>query len=690
MLGVPLHSRPLLLNEWPPRGTALRGTTLGFHLQPRGGPARYHAEFGVTPHLYRTFRPIPLEISDGRHTLCADWACEVRETQLTPSELEHIDNGGLLWYNLKCKVTQHCVEGRYDEILRVAAGVVAAAAPAYVLVCINHEWDHHLTDAPADSQGRCPAPGSDDCTSGDNMRALYGRVQRIFDEAGATNAVWVVDYSTHAGADTHAKVEATWPIHRDGYPNHQYEQARVDAVFFNCFLQAYRAQNRGSNPMIELMYEAYRYHATNPLYKHLPLGLGAWGVHDWEPSYPRVDARLSRASWERYTTSGLQTLRRVADNIATAAASPAAPPAHAHEASAYPMPRLMALVYYDSKRSAIRGAPTFDCADCGDHRKTAAAVDAYRDLLRSPLFTALDAHVRSYDRPAPSPPPSPALPPPPAAPPPSAPPRPPTMSPSQAPASALPPSPLPPPPEPPSPPPPPPPPPPPLPAPPSPPPSPPPAAPPLPPSPVPPPTPLPPPPRIQSPAPPPPDEPPPSPSPPPPPPPAPLWPPVLPPPALVLSNLARGETALADASRAIGLSSGGAPLLEAALMLALLSLCVACCGASGCACAVASWLRRRRAVRRGARLVDEPPPSSGGDHPPDGGGGGGDEAATTTSGGRKPRGGRGGGAWGGGRAAVGPAPTATIERERVSSPELSGAATSREVELSRLFAHSMD
>ena len=78
------------------------------------------------------------------------------------------------------------------------------------------------------------------------MRALYGRVQRLFDEAGATNAVWVVDYSTHAGAATHADVEATWPVHRAGYPNQQYEQARVDAVFFNCFLQAYRAQRARS------------------------------------------------------------------------------------------------------------------------------------------------------------------------------------------------------------------------------------------------------------------------------------------------------------------------------------------------------------------------------------------------------------------------------------------------------------
>ena len=62
------------------------------------------------------------------------------------------------------------------------------------------------------------------------MRALYGRVQRIFDEAGATNAVWVVDYSTHAGTAKHESVEATWPVHRDGYPNTEYQQARVDAV----------------------------------------------------------------------------------------------------------------------------------------------------------------------------------------------------------------------------------------------------------------------------------------------------------------------------------------------------------------------------------------------------------------------------------------------------------------------------
>ena len=250
---------------------------------------------------------------------------------------------------------QHCVEGRYDRILRVAAGVVAAAAPAHVIVCINHEWDHHLSDAPADAHGRCPAPGQEDCTSGANMRSLYGRVQRLFDEAGATNAVWVVDYSTHAGADTHADVEATWPVHRDGFPNHQNHAARVDAVFFNSFLQAYRARGR-AHPVVDLVYEAYRYHARNPLYRHLPLGLGAWGVHDWEPSYPRVDEHLSRATWERYTTDGLHTLRRIADNVASAGASPAAPPAHPHEASAYPMPRLMAMVYQHRQSGRLDGA----------------------------------------------------------------------------------------------------------------------------------------------------------------------------------------------------------------------------------------------------------------------------------------------------------------------------------------------
>ena len=432
-----LHSRPLAKGVWPPRGTALRGTTLGRHFGP-DGPARYSSEYGVAgPHLYRTFRSIPAELASG--TCDGQASCDEDDLQdvleLTSAEIDHLQRGGLLWYNLKCMVILDCVEGRYDGDILRAADAVAGVAPAHVIVCVNHEWDHHLSDAPADERGRCNATLYGDCATGDSMRALFGRVQRLFDEAGATNAVWVVDYSTHAGVDTHANVEATWPVHRLGYNNTQYEAARVDAVFFNSFLQAYRARKR-AHSIVDLMYEAYRYHSTNPLYRHLPLGLGAWGVHDWEPSYPQIDASLSRADWEANATKGMQMLRRIADEIVRkAAAGECRDHSRDPSVAAYawcrgkiakkgcagyvadictvscdrcdlvdqPMNQLMAMVYYDSKRSAIRSAPTKECGTCGDYPKPAAFVDAYRDLLRSPLFTALDAYVISHEQPSPPP-----------------------------------------------------------------------------------------------------------------------------------------------------------------------------------------------------------------------------------------------------------------------------------------------
>lgn len=96
--------------------------------------------------------------------------------------------------------------------------------------------------------------------------------------------MWVVDYSTHASEETHENVEATWPVHREGYPNAacvpapapqrpslcatpsamtpshlpylppttsrdlrgRYEAARVEMVFFNAFLQAWRAEQWGA------------------------------------------------------------------------------------------------------------------------------------------------------------------------------------------------------------------------------------------------------------------------------------------------------------------------------------------------------------------------------------------------------------------------------------------------------------
>ena len=418
-------------SSWPPQGAALRGTTLGPQLA--GGPARYFAEYGHTAHVYRTFRAVPTHdaASAGQSGAAASLSQQQNQQQqqteqplagnvmpsmeLTAAELDHVARGGYLWYNLKCRKVQPCVDGDHDAELRAAAAAVAQQAPAMIIVCVQHELDHHLGDAPPDARtGKCPAPGRDDCTSGANMRALYGRVQRIFDEAGVANAVWAVDFSTHAGAETHASVEATWPVHRDGYPNAAYEGARVDFVFFNAFLQAYRVHTVrddgedgddgdaaggdgggdllrgdggddgaddeevvGSNPLLELVVKGYNYHAANPLYAHLPLGLGAFGIHDWKESFaavgaapcgkqwqtraqgsprllpgfgasppanrPRerpavtawpmslafqsIGAGYSLRTWEEYTLRGFEGLRRVAANVAAQASRPGALPA---------------------------------------------------------------------------------------------------------------------------------------------------------------------------------------------------------------------------------------------------------------------------------------------------------------------------------------------------------------------------
>ena len=152
--------------------------------------------------------------------------------------------------------------GRCDEEIRAAAAAVRGAAPARIMVCVQHEWDHRLNAAPPDAQGRCPSPGKDECTSGANLRRLFGHIQKSFDQAGASNAVsrpeacapspnpllfascphravavaqvWVVDYSTHSADDPEAVME-TWPVHRHGFENDAYRQARVDFVFFNAY-----------------------------------------------------------------------------------------------------------------------------------------------------------------------------------------------------------------------------------------------------------------------------------------------------------------------------------------------------------------------------------------------------------------------------------------------------------------------
>lgn len=213
----------LLLNRlapqadaWPPAGSALRGTTLGDHLA--AGPDVFFREYAFPAHILRTFRQVKApSMSESNR---------IEGMELKEHERLHIARGGYLWYNLKCPNVQRCVDRRHDDQLRAAAAAVRGVAPAHVLVCVNHEWDQHLGDAPPDVQGRCPAPGKDDCSSGQNLRSLYGHVQRLFDEAGAANAVWVVDYSTKS--DSTNAVAETWPVHRRGYANAAHHEARVD------------------------------------------------------------------------------------------------------------------------------------------------------------------------------------------------------------------------------------------------------------------------------------------------------------------------------------------------------------------------------------------------------------------------------------------------------------------------------
>ena len=162
---------------WPPAGSALRGTTLGLHLA--SGPDVFLREYALPAHILRTFRRLPSK-NESR---------TLSKLELTESERLHVARGGYLWYNLKCGSIQACVTGRYDEEIRAAAAAVRGAAPARIMVCVQHEWDHRLNAAPPDAQGRCPSPGKDECSSGANMRRLFGHIQKSFDEAGASNAV---------------------------------------------------------------------------------------------------------------------------------------------------------------------------------------------------------------------------------------------------------------------------------------------------------------------------------------------------------------------------------------------------------------------------------------------------------------------------------------------------------------------
>ena len=77
-----LNSRAPERGVWPPAGSALRGTTLGAHLQHT-----FYEEYAVPVHLYRTFRSLPPKMDE---LYAGDEHATAEHMQLTTDERLHI------------------------------------------------------------------------------------------------------------------------------------------------------------------------------------------------------------------------------------------------------------------------------------------------------------------------------------------------------------------------------------------------------------------------------------------------------------------------------------------------------------------------------------------------------------------------------------------------------------------------
>ena len=376
-----------------PISGAWRGSTLDARVGAT--TADYERQYGARLQLYRTFRHLDARTG-------GSWPA----ARLTADELAFVRGGGILWYNLNFHqpgMWGAAAAGYHDRLIAEWAAAVASAKPARVFVCLAHEADNDLD---ADH----PDAGAPDKTVANYLR-MWARTQAIFGHGGASNAVWAMDYSTHAYFNTRKNVAPMWPanaraVHVSGggagggvgggggggggggsgrgagaelapdAPDAAAAAAaehhvRVDWLFFNLFLQPMRHKSTGNfGQMLRGMYDAFTASALGSAVvgaAELPWGIGAFGVHHLEQETMSARAGLTARAWQAIET------RFMAEMGAAVASGN--------------FSRLKALVYYDAGRSAIAN-------------KSEATAAQYKRYLRLPTFDVNDNGRRSPGCPA--------------------------------------------------------------------------------------------------------------------------------------------------------------------------------------------------------------------------------------------------------------------------------------------------
>lgn len=217
-------------------------------------PETFKAEFGRDLHIYRTFKSC--------------W-----QPDLFQAEIDFIAKGGILFFSIQSNNwAKDVVDPKSIECLRKMARAVKAVAPAQMYVCPGYEPDSHASPQGGDVFGTIP-----------EYLAYRKKVKEIFDSEGATNSIWVMDYSNHG---------ANEPGHFDkAFADLMPDDGSVQFLFFNIFQmvdkkamkqrrkQGKSSKNWDSSPSLKWFYE-YFTDEKNPKYnawKDIPQGIGAWG-----------------------------------------------------------------------------------------------------------------------------------------------------------------------------------------------------------------------------------------------------------------------------------------------------------------------------------------------------------------------------------------------------------------------------
>lgn len=126
------------------------------------------------------------------------------------------------------------------------------------MVCVGYEADNHVEESPS---------GKDKYGSVAEYQAMWKNVAAIFYKEGASNAVFVMDYS--GGLFKHFEMaQALWPA-----------EPKISWLFWNTFGTSGKKGECANN--IKKIYGLFEENATpDNRWNDIPWGLGAWGTRN--------------------------------------------------------------------------------------------------------------------------------------------------------------------------------------------------------------------------------------------------------------------------------------------------------------------------------------------------------------------------------------------------------------------------